>query len=103
MFTPSPIRPKISIVVVDSLPGKVFALCFIHTNRKQMQKRLFLMFGVNSCIENNATHLFAMSLSRLLSLDVNEPSGTENFEEKVTYIFPILDRIINITDGIIID
>ena len=31
------------------------------------------MFGVNSCIENNATHLFAMSVSHSLSLGVNEP------------------------------
>ena len=43
-------------------------LCSHQANAKAI---FSLMFGVTSCIENNATHLFAMSLSR--SLGVNEP------------------------------
>ena len=37
----------------------------------QAKANFSLMFGVNSCTENNVTKLFAMSLSH--SLGVNEP------------------------------
>ena len=58
---------------------KVSELRFIHTKRKQMRMRIFLWslmsLSVNSYIENNATHLFVMSLLHSFSLGENGPLG----------------------------
>ena len=48
----------------------------LHSHQANAKVIFSMMFGVNSCIENNVTHLFAVSLSRSLSLGVNKPQGS---------------------------